>query len=127
MDTTRPSRFGILITTARLERAMTMQDLATATGIHRVSISRIEDGSFRSPRPDKLARIAEALDIPTGDLFAAAGYVTAEDLPTFGYYLRAKYGTDLTEDTIERIEKYVLRIARQEHGIDLNKPDRCTS
>lgn len=121
MSPTMAGQLGDLITTARLERGISLNQLAKETGIHRTSIARIESGEFASPRPAKLLTLAGALGLDATEVFEAIGY-PAHELPTFGIYLRAKYGTHLSSKTIERIEKYVLRIVRQEHGIDLDNP-----
>ena len=45
-----------------------MTDLASAAGIARTSISRYESGKIKRIEPDKLARIAAALDTSPEDL-----------------------------------------------------------
>jgi transcriptional regulator with XRE-family HTH domain len=55
------------------------------------TIMRIEQGAFAAPRPDKLARIAEALHLSLADVYARAGYVVPAELPTFREYLATRY------------------------------------
>ena len=55
------------------------------------TIVRFEQGEYASPRPDKLSRIATALDLPVAEVFSRMGYMNAHDLPTLETYLRSKY------------------------------------
>ena len=124
MDTKQASRFGGFITTAREAKGLSKAQVGRAADVSAATITRIEQGKFAAPRPDKLVRIARALDVPLADMFAAADYAAPADLPTFSHYMHAKYGDVLPDDVLARIEKYVLRTAREAVGVDLNRPSQ---
>lgn len=52
----------------RLAAGLSQEALAERCGIDRKSISRMETGAF-SPRLDSVFNVAEALNIPVGELF----------------------------------------------------------
>jgi transcriptional regulator with XRE-family HTH domain len=60
-------RFGVNVRKARLARGWTQEDLAEATGLAPVQISRIERGK-REVRLTTFVRLVRALDLPPGDL-----------------------------------------------------------
>jgi transcriptional regulator with XRE-family HTH domain len=68
----------------REELGLSTHRLATKAGVTQPTVIRIEQGKFAAPRPDKLARIA--------DLYAHAGYLVPDELPSIESYLVAKYG-----------------------------------
>ena len=51
----------------RQAHGMTQEQLAAATGVHRVTIARIETGDV-SPKAETLKRIADALGVLVDDL-----------------------------------------------------------
>ena len=51
----------------RLEKGMTLRDLADETGLSAGSLSRMERG-VSIPRPGTLAKVADALDVSISDL-----------------------------------------------------------
>lgn len=113
-------RLGEYVKKKRLERRMSNRQLSTAAGVDSGYISRLEQGAYQTPRPEKLRGIAKALKIPVADLFAMADYVMPYDLPNFGPYLRAKYG-DLPEETVSALDTYFERITA-DHGLELTGP-----
>ena len=80
------------------ERAgISQSELARRSGIDQTTVSRIESGAV-TPTPDRLSRLAEALQVNSGDLFGLAGYTRPTDLPSLPVYLRTKYGQHLTDE-----------------------------
>jgi DNA-binding XRE family transcriptional regulator len=61
--------FAQRLRTLRSERGVTQKELASRSGISRVSIARIEIGE-QSPRYGTLTALAEALDVPLHRLLA---------------------------------------------------------
>lgn len=61
------ARFGSNVRAARLARDWTQEDLAHATGLAVVQISRIERGA-REIRLTTLLRLIDALDVPADEL-----------------------------------------------------------
>lgn len=108
---------GRFLRARREDRGLSTRQLAKETGIHDVSIARMERGEFAAPRPDKLAKLADALGVSRADLYAKAGYVAEGDLPNLTSYLQVKHG--LTAELAEHVEQYVHDLAR-EHGIETN-------
>jgi transcriptional regulator with XRE-family HTH domain len=62
-------RFGANVRRVRRERGMTQEQVALAAGLDTAVISRIEAGQ-REPRVTNIVRIAKALEVAPGDLFA---------------------------------------------------------
>lgn len=105
-----PSRsLGTALRNRRRSLNLSTKSLGTAIGVPSSTISRIETGSFKAPRPDKLARIAEILKMPAGEVFALAGYLTPHDLPEYATYLRTKH-PDLPEGAIERLSAHLADV-----------------
>lgn len=118
------SDLGAFIARHRQERGLTQEALGGAAGVSDTTILRLERGEFGRPDPDKLTRIAGALDVEAEDLFALARYRAGDGLPDFGPYLRAKFGEDLPPPARKELEDYFERL-RAEHGEDGDgNPDR---
>lgn len=115
MDKTQAEALGAMLRQRRKTLGLTVRQMKSATGIDNATISRIETGSFRAPRPDKLARIAQVLRLSVGELFSRAGYLVAADLPEFPTYLRTSYPT-LPESAIERLHEQFTEMLDL-HGI----------
>lgn len=120
MNDKHVQRLGAFLQTRREELGLSARQLASRAATDQTTINRIEQGLIAAPRPDKLARIAEALGLSLADVYAHAGYAVPEDLPSFKPYLRTKY-RDLPSDEIEKIEAYAVRLARR-HGVRLEGP-----
>ncbi len=111
MNTTNAKKLGAAIRRHREAAGLHRKQLAERCGVETSTISRLEAGEFREPRPEKLQRIARALEIDFEDLFALAGYAPAGSLPGLPIFLRQKVGLSKTE--AERVERYVERIKGQ--------------
>lgn len=75
--TRKTTNLGKLVRQRRLELGLTQEELAALISdegeeIRQADISRIERGYTRLPRPERLARIARALDVPAGELLGSA-------------------------------------------------------
>jgi len=75
------NRLGDAIYKAREAKGISTPKLAAAIGMNDSGVRRIQLGETRQPRPAVLAKIAEALDLDKSELFALAGYTTADELP----------------------------------------------
>jgi transcriptional regulator with XRE-family HTH domain len=106
---------GKLIARERAKRKLTQRDLAGDAGVGHATIFHLERGDFKRPDPEKLQRIARALDLDAEDLFALAGYTPSDGLPNFGPYLRTKFGKELPASARKELERYFEQI-RDEHG-----------
>lgn len=120
MDDKQAKSLGELLRQKREELGLTSRQLGEIAGLDGTTVLRFEEGAFAAPRPDKLARVAEALGLSLADVYALADYAVPADLPTFRPYLRTKY-RGLPAEDVEKIEAYAARLARK-HGIELAGP-----
>jgi len=65
--------FGQYIRRAREQRALTLIEVASELDISIVYLSRIEREKEQPPPDDVVTSLARILDLPTDDVFAAAG------------------------------------------------------
>jgi transcriptional regulator with XRE-family HTH domain len=121
MDDDQAKALGALLRQKREELGLNSRQLGEIAGLDGTTVLRFEEGAFAAPRPDKLARVAEALGLSLADVYAMADYAVPNDLPSFRPYLRTKYRGMPAED-LEKIEAYAERLARK-HGIDMAGPE----
>jgi len=114
------AELGSHLRSARQAKGLSARQLGDLAGMNDASIVRIENGTFKAPRAEKLARIAEALDLNSFEVLERAGYTSSADLPTMQPYLRTKY-RNLPPEAMEQIERYASRVAKK-HGISLEGP-----
>jgi transcriptional regulator with XRE-family HTH domain len=112
MDEAQAKTFGAMLRRRRHALGLTVRQIEAATGIPNTTVSRIETGSFKAPRPDKLAKIAQALGLSAGELFAQAGYLEAGDLPDYGTYLATKH-PELPDDERARLSDHFAELLEQ--------------
>ena len=120
MDREQAKKLGTYLQNARQAKGLSLIALAEQCDVADSTISRIETGAFRAPAADKLAQIAEALDVPLADVFAMAEYAVPADLPSFMPYMRSKY-KELPDAALDDIERYAQKLARK-HGVTLDGP-----
>lgn len=113
-------RFGAWLRDRRQEAGISTTHLAKIVGITDGTITRIEQGFIASPAPDKLSRIAEALELSLADVYAMAGYAVPGELPSFQPYLRRKY-RDMPAEAISDLDKAFAKIIKR-HGYDPEGP-----
>ena len=101
---------------------LSAREVARRANVDVGTVTRLELGQIRSPRQDNLKAIAEVLDLSLSDVFAAADWVSHEQLPTFAPYLRTKY-RDLPESALAELTKDFERLARK-HGLTPDGPQR---
>lgn len=119
MNPKQAQQLGERLRQARHDHGMSAVDLAELTDVNDATIVRLENGKIATPAADKLARIAEALGLDVGDIFAMAGYGATSSLPTLPLYLRSKY--DLPPDAMAQIEHFATKVAKR-HGVSLSGP-----
>ena len=75
---------GPVVKSLRLERKLSQEALANSAHVSSGYLSKLERGLYREPSYEVLSRIAGALDVPTSDLYLAAGleHLIAEADPT---------------------------------------------
>ncbi len=102
-------QLGRYITEQRGLKQLSLSGLAEAAEMSKSTLSEIEKG-LTLPQPDSLTRIAAALGIDWEDLYALAGYGRPKALPSFGPYLRSKYGDQLSAKELKDIERYFRKV-----------------
>ena len=102
---TRGQRLGEAVRHARQARGLSIRKLADRAGVTHSFIAKLEGGRFQTISPDNLTALARALEIAPEDLFSLSGYAVPERLPTFGPYLRARYG-ELPDQAIDQLNEY---------------------
>lgn len=115
MTPSAATSLGTFITTARKRSGLTIPALADLAGLDKSAVMRLEHGDIRRPTPDKLLKLADALDVEADDLFALAGYLPTSTLPNFAPYLRAKMGGELPEEALKQLEDY-YELLRHRYG-----------
>ena len=109
MSQAQLKKLGRLVHRGRAKAKLTQRGLAEKAGVTHPTILRLERGEFGRPDPEKLQRIADALDLGAGDFFALAGYMHADHLPSLDPYLQTKFGNDLSAKDRKDVERYVER------------------
>lgn len=107
MTPLQAKRLGALLATARKRKGLSYRALATQLGVALGWLAELEMGGFLDPSPDRLTRLAEALDIEPSRIDRITKGSMADSLPEVRTYFRAKYR--LTPDEIKQIERYVGR------------------
>lgn len=98
-----------LLRNKRTELKLSVNEVARRANVDPGTAWRIEQGMIATPRAESLIAIGKVLDINAIDLFATAGWLTADDLPSLGTYLSAKYSHP-PDAVIRHIEHHVNRI-----------------
>lgn len=109
MSQAQLNELGRVIARKRAKAKLTQRGLAELAGVTHPTILRLERGEFGRPDPEKLERIAQALNLGAGDLFALAGYMHSDHLPSLGPYLQVMFNGDLSVMDRKDIERYVER------------------
>lgn len=99
---------------------LSASEVARRAQVAKATVTRLELGDIPQPRPDNLRAIAEALQLPVADLFAAADWIPEGELPTLTPYLRTKYKA-MPADAVQEIEQHFAAVA-QRHGLTLDHP-----
>lgn len=110
MTPEQAAELGTLLREKRQRLGISTPRLAQQVGTRQSTITRLEHGQFASPHPDKLARIAKALGLDRVEVFARAGYVMSDDLPSLKPYLTIKY-PDLSESAVAEIARQFEKLS----------------
>jgi transcriptional regulator with XRE-family HTH domain len=112
MSTPKAKKLGAAIKRYRKARGLSQERLGKAVKLPASTILRLERGEFKAPSPEKLQRIAGALEVEFEELFELAGYATPEP-PEVLVYLRRK---GLSEDDAVKGARYVEGLMKQQQG-----------
>jgi transcriptional regulator with XRE-family HTH domain len=122
VDEKQAKGFGKYLKKQREAKGLSARELGRRANVDDSTIVRFEQGAYANPAPDKLVRLAEALDLSVADIFAHAHYALPSELPTLPAYLRLKYG-DLPATAMKDLERYVSQLA-DKYGLDADGPQR---
>ena len=81
MTPNQAKQLGALIAKARARIGLSLRDLAGELDVHASWLGHLEQGRYVDPAPDRLARIAEILDIEPSRIDRIAKGAVAESLP----------------------------------------------
>lgn len=104
MSEQKASALGAHLKRLRSERGLSLAQVAAGTKVSESYLYYLEAGQRQKPHPEFLHRLATFYGVLVEDLYAAAGYTPADELPELGVYLRAKYG--LSDDDARQLENY---------------------
>ena len=106
-------RLGGLIKKYRDRHQLTLVQLEERSGIPDSWLFHLEKGHYSSPPPDRLAKLAEVLDIDAAEIDRLSSDHLADSLPTARVYFRSK--EKLGPEALDELDKAVKRIVRK-HG-----------
>ncbi|SCX28119.1 helix-turn-helix domain-containing protein [Mycolicibacterium fluoranthenivorans] len=121
MNAPQMVRLKNLIANKRKESGISVAELGERAGVDRSTIWRLEQGKLSTPSGDSLIAIANVLDIRPVDLFVTVGWLPADELPSVGPYLRAKYDK-LPDVAITEIEVQIEALIH-DYGNDSSDHD----
>lgn len=116
MEPKQAKRLGAILRGRRSELALSSREVARRAGVPDSTLVRLEQGIFLSPRPEKLATIAQVLGLSTTSILDLAGYPSLTELPRPSVYLRSKY-PGLATPALDELTRSVERLLKR-HGID---------
>jgi len=116
MDEKQAKRLGSFLRKTRESLGMSARQLAERCGLPHTTVTRIEEGAFSAPSPDKLSRIAEVLKLPLADVYALAEYAVPADMPSPTLYLRTKF-REMPERELARVSREVEDVLKH-YGIN---------
>jgi transcriptional regulator with XRE-family HTH domain len=116
----RAMTLGRLVSQRRAELGLSLKQLAQRSGYATGSLHNFEHDRTTRISPQRLKRLAAALEIPATDLYSAAGIELPTELPTFTPYLRARY-RGLPESAQQELQRSFDRIASK-YGYDPDGP-----
>lgn len=108
MTSIQAKRLGTIVSSARHRKGLSIRTLASQLGVARGWLGELEAGRFLDPAPDRLARLAEALDIEPARIDRITRGAMADSLPKLRTYFRTKY--ELSPEQVNQVERYVRRL-----------------
>ncbi|MCX2932302.1 helix-turn-helix transcriptional regulator [Mycobacterium sp. CVI_P3] len=112
-----------LLKEKRGELGLSVNEVARRADVDPGTVWRIEQGMIAKPRVESLIAMGGVLGINAMELFTTVGWLTADDLPSLGTYLSAKF-TDLPDAVTRHIEHHVAKIL---HAYEHSTGGRHTS
>ncbi|MGA2471282.1 MAG: helix-turn-helix transcriptional regulator [Solirubrobacteraceae bacterium] len=108
MTERQAKQLGTLIRKARETAGLKYRQLAELTGLPLTWLAYLEAGRSLEPLADRLALLAEVLEIDPAEIDRVSGDYLAESLPTVRTYFRSKgKATEAELDELERVVREV--------------------
>lgn len=98
---------GRLLAEARERKGLSFGQVAERLGVGKAWLHDVENGLYVNIAPDRLARLAEILEIAPSRINRLTDGAVAESLPEVRTYFRAKYG--LSPQQAREIADYAAR------------------
>ena len=121
MNDRQAKRLGRVIQQARTERGWSLAQTMQATGIDSSWLNRLERGFYTFPAPDRLAVLAEHLDIDPAAIDDASRNHLADSLPNARIYFRSK--EKLSPEALDEVEAAVAAIRAKDSRKPLRETD----
>lgn len=116
MTEAQANRLGALIQRARLQKGWSLMTAMEQTGIDSSWLNRLERGMYAEPAADRLAVLAEALDIDPVAIDRASRDHLAGSLPGVRTYFRSK--EKLSPEALDEIEEVLTEIRARDASRD---------
>lgn len=110
MNDLQAARLGRLLAQARRNKGMSLRTVAERAGVEHNWLTRVEQGRFNQPAPERITRVIEILGIDPERIDRITKGHVSNSLPGVRTYFRAKY--DLNQEEIDQIESTVKEIQR---------------
>lgn len=118
----QPVSLGEFLRNARETAGLSKLQLATMSGLGRMTIQRLEtDWYAEPPTPDDLVRLARALELNETDLFLLAGLPIPKRAASLDIMLRTEYG--LPPEAIDEAKRNIAELVAK---YDAKHPDKGT-
>jgi transcriptional regulator with XRE-family HTH domain len=114
MTEAQAQRLGQLILRARTRHGWSLATLQEHTGIPDVWLNRVERGLYLQPAPERLAKVAEALEIDPMSIDRASQNHLAQSLPSVRTYFRST--AQATSEQLDEIETAIAEIQAKHAG-----------
>jgi transcriptional regulator with XRE-family HTH domain len=101
-----------LIREKRQTLGISSREVARRAGIDQALLTLIDQKKIAEPKVGTIRGLAQALQIPLADFYAATNWLPEGDLPSLKPYMRAKYD-DLPDGAVEQVERYIARLSRK--------------
>jgi transcriptional regulator with XRE-family HTH domain len=112
MNQDRAQRLGEFLRARRIELGLSARQVARTVDVRDSTIMRLERGTYAAPAANKLARIAEALELDLADVFSLAGYVVPSSFPALPHYLKVRY-PELGDEAIGQLHEHLNQLMGQ--------------
>ena len=101
-----------LIRAKRQELGISARELARRAGIDQGLLTLLDQKKIAEPKAGTIRGLAQALEIPLVDLYAATNWLPEGSLPSLRPYMRAKYD-ELPDEAVDEVERFVAQLSRK--------------